>query len=615
MSLTPEQAAVIENPFENKLVCALPGSGKTHTTISLSERILAHPGTSILMVTFTNAASVEMQTRVEKRLGLDATKRVKVKTFAKIMLEQHRPLLNRRRLILGGELDSYIYRVFQKLNIDPKDHQFYKEQFDAFGRNLDWEYRPGLPTHDAYVELINMLAIYQRIDLNMVAKEVVQGLQSRKIKPLPFTHILVDEFQDTDSTQYHWLLEHQNPNLFVTVVGDDDQSIYSWRGAVGYQNMINFVKDFSATTYILNTCFRCAPYILGTAQTLIEHNVNRIAKDMHVAKEDLGHFSFAEFKLPEVIPEGKTKPEPVKLNPEQRQQLEYNFIIDRIEHDYENWTVLARTNLQLDTLEVYLSERKIPALRLGGKSIFDSPDVLSAVKLIYGLVFTKNITPIIEGLAWLGECENVLQSIHASGRHHGFSSVSLHSSNKQTQDLQALSNKIALRSPKDDGLAYANQAFTIASHYFNGLISGQIASGSITYNPKIKLGGLNLVERIFNNMSGDIAQRAGALYEIATKGAKQKSAQDRAGKVILCTLTSSKGLEWPKVLIMNVNSDSIPTIKESDCDGKGNPFLEKIEEERRLLFVGMTRAEDELVLQYAKDKPSIFIADLQSSPD
>jgi len=595
MSLTPEQAAVIEQPFQNKLVCALPGSGKTHTTISLADRILAYPHTSILMVTFTNAASTEMQTRIEKRLGPTSANRVKVKTFAKIMIEQHRPLLAGRRLILGGELDSYINRVFKKLSIDWEQHQYFRERFDAYGRDLNWKYSPGIVTHDAYFELMNMLAIYQRVDLNTIAKEVVHALHAGTIKPLPFNFIIVDEFQDTDLCQYSWLLAHRDPDRFMTVVGDDDQSIYSWRGAIGYQNMMSFVKDFSASTYILNTCFRCSPYILGTAQVLVEHNQKRIAKDMRAAKEELGHVGFVEYHPPS------------KQSAEERHDQEYNLIVDHIAPDYANWTVLARTNLELDTLETYLSNRGIPALRLGGKSIFDSPDVLSAIKLIYGLVYTKNITPVIEGLAWLGECEDVLQSVHATGRYHGFSSASLNGAQDYTVKLQALSTKIAFKSQNDAGLSYAQSAFSIAHNHFEIL---KLAKSTVS-NPKIKLGALALVERIFMNMTGDITQRAGALYELATKGAKQKNTQDRAGKVVLCTLTGSKGLEWPKVMIINVNEGTIPSIHEDDIDDKGNPSLDKLEEERRLLYVGMTRAEDELVLQFAMDKPSVFIKNLR----
>lgn len=97
MSLTHEQAAVIAEPNQSKLVCALPGSGKTHTTISLAENILKIPNSKTLMVTFTNAAASEMQSRIESRLGPAASNRVIAKTFAKVMLEQHKPIAAGRR--------------------------------------------------------------------------------------------------------------------------------------------------------------------------------------------------------------------------------------------------------------------------------------------------------------------------------------------------------------------------------------------------------------------------------------------------------------------------------------------------------------------------------------
>lgn len=611
MSLTPKQAAVVENPFANKLVCALPGSGKTHTMISLSQNILNHPGTTILQVTFTNAATNEMLHRVQSRLGPLADHRVKVKTFAKIMIEQHKPLLAGRKLILGGELQVYAQRVFKKLNIAFENHKLFMEAFEQYGCDLNWQHKPGIATSDAYIELQNLLSMYGRIDLNTVAKEVVFGLEAGKLKPLNFTHFLVDEFQDSDEAQYRWLLAHKHPSRYFTVVGDDDQSIYGWRGAVGYENMLKFKRDFQAMAYTLDTCFRCAPFILGTAQKLIEHNQARIPKDMHASKKELGHFDFLPFTIPELPKEegqSDKQEKPPKLTPEQKQELEYGYIVDFLGPNYASWTVLARTNLQLDTLEAMLSKRGIPAHRLGGKSIFDSPDVIALVKLIFGLTHPKNINPVIEGLGWLGECEDTLQSVHAIAKTHGFSSASLHHASPYTEKLQQISLSLQNRSRQDDGNGFLKQIFYAIEDAIGS--STETGSKSGSFNVKMKMGAVSMIERIISSMNGTIEQRSRSLHDLATKGSQDNNKPDTQGRVILCTLTSAKGLEWPKVLIINVNSGSIPTIKPEDLDQDGCPNQQKIEEERRLLYVGMTRAEDELYLHYNTDKPSQFIYEL-----
>ncbi|WP_445767790.1 ATP-dependent helicase [Rheinheimera sp.] len=605
MSLTPEQASVIEDPNESKLVVALPGSGKTHTTVSLAERILSMRGTKVLMVTFTNAAANEMRNRISSRLCPADSRRVVTKTFAKIMLDQHQPLLAGRRLVLGGELTTYVLRVFKKLQICISNLQQYQQQFDAYGRDMDWQPKAGNKTCEAYIELLNMLSLYKKVDLNTVAREVVWALREGKIKPLNYSHFIIDEFQDTDSIQYQWLLAHRQEGSFMTVVGDDDQSIYGWRGAVGYQNMLDFKRDFNATPFLLSTCFRCAPYILGTAQRLIEHNDNRLQKDMHSAKTERGIVRVACYEPPSVPKadddtdlQNVAPAKKMKLTPEQAMQYEYNYVADYIQSDYHTWTILARTNLHLDNLERHLSERGIPALRLGGKSIFDSPNTIAIIKLLHGITHQRKITDLIEGLGWLGECEDALHNMLYTGGVHGFTAVPQGPWLDVTIKLQQLCLRIA----QDADTLSRTESYLLS---FGSLITNHHEQTS-PQDVKSRAGSLKLVLAILMSMKGTIAARAKSLFEIASKGSQRQDAADRAGKVVLCTLTGAKGLEWGRVFLMNINSGTIPSLQPEDTDDQ----LElKIEEERRLLYVGMTRAEDELVLHYHASKPSMFLID------
>lgn len=605
MSLTHEQAAVIAEPNQSKLVCALPGSGKTHTTISLAENILKIPNSKTLMVTFTNAAASEMQSRIESRLGPAASNRVIAKTFAKVMLEQHKPIAAGRRLILGGELTSYVLRVFRKLKICISNLQYYQQVFDEFGRDLNWQPKPGNMICQAYIELQNLLAIYNRVDLNTVAKEVVYALQTKAIKPLNYTHYLLDEFQDTDAIQYNWLMAHKADNRYFTVVGDDDQSIYSWRGAIGYQNMIQFKKDFKAKAFLLSTCFRCSPLILGRAQHLIEHSDNRIQKDMKSSKTEKGSFTESIYRKEYISPFTKSlsmRDEMKSVSDSRKSELknaeEYRFVVDQLQEDFHSWAVLCRTNVHLDNLERAFSERGIPAVRLGGKSIFDSPNVIAISKLLYGVTHHRSINEVIEGLGWLGECEQSLQSMLYTGRTHGFTALNDTKWLSITQQLQDLCSKISHSTQTEDGAIYTLNTFFAALR--------KHTSDSQFQDQKGREASIDLIERITLSMKGTLTKRAETLFDLACNSGKRKN-QDTEGKIVLCTLTGSKGLEWPKVFIMNVNSDLIPSLKD-EVDSES--IEKKIEEERRLLYVGITRAEDECVIHYHEGKASMFIDEL-----
>lgn len=610
MSSTPEQAAAVENPNECKLICALPGSGKTFTMVNLTEKILQQPKTKVLMVTFTNASTDEMQHRIEKRIGVKLASRVKIRTFAKIMLEQHKPLMNGRRLILGAEFTGYLHRVFKKLGICISKTADYLDQIDKFGRDFDWQPTPNDSVSDAYIELLNMMAIYNRIDLNMVAKELVLAINDGLIEPLKFTHILADEFQDTDQVQFRWLLAHRDPQRFITVVGDDDQSIYGWRGAVGYQNMLDFKNAFNASVYILTTCFRCSPYILGTAQVLIEKNKERIAKDMHSSRENLGEVKFCPFFIEEAL---------VQFNNEKRlkdkhwvdykmdqvdadfkHQLEYKFLVELVKNDFSHFAILARTNAQLDTMEQALGEQGIPARRLGGKSIFDSPNTIAIIKLLHGLTHPRYLTNVIDGLGWLGECEAVLQNIFASGQRHGFSSVSLNRALDATIKFQHLSNEISIdRNPIANTARYLTTFFDLVRKTLTHINPKDIA---------YRNGSLNLIEKIMGSMKGTIVERSSGIYDISQRNNQKKTDPEESDKIVLSTLTGAKGLQWQKVLIINVHHGSIPSLKGNESELEEHL---KIEEERRLLYVGMTRAEDLLLLHYTASKPSLYLSDLK----
>lgn len=608
MSSTEEQAQVIANPNQNKLLCALPGSGKTHTMVELASNILKQPDARILMVTFTNSAAKEMQERIIKKLGKKLAKRVRATTFAKIMLEQHKPLANGRRLIISGEYSNYIHRVCKKVGIKHKSIPTFESYVEEKGRELHFE-----STNDSlsagFIELQNMMALYNRVDLQTVAREVVLGLQSGQISPLPFTNYLIDEFQDTDFLQYQWLQLQKREGVYFCVVGDDDQSIYSWRGAVGYQNMVNFQRGFAATGYLLSVCFRCSPLILNKAKVLIEHSSERIHKNMVSGRDIRGKVEVRVFASNMVSPFTKklnATPEALRdrklpFGVDESSIEGYRYIVDCIETEYDQWTILCRTNQHLDALEFALAERGIPAARLGGKSIFDSPHAVGFAKLLVGLVFPKAKLQLVDGLGWAGEDETVLQNMFYTIRDGGFSLV------PENENWLEVTNKLhSIVSRWRE--TFRDEATAV--NYISKLSSIMMAHFENTELPdkKQRSALVNAIAKMLIAMNGNLPDRVKKLYEMVTQGLREKPTHLHPGKIILCTMTGSKGLEWKKVFIMMINRKIIPS-KVQDYPVDSEEWARK-DEERRLLYVAMTRAEDELILHWHDGKHSCFIEEL-----
>ena len=601
VSLTDEQQAVVDDPNSNKLVCALPGSGKTHTTISLAQRITEQPDARVLMVTFTRSSMNEMHNRIQKRLPPHQAKRVTVKTFAKIMLEQYRQMSQPRQLIIGPEFTNYIHRVARKFDVKYKEYGEIEQAIDMIGRSMD----PDIERHDYYPlydELQAMLERFNRIDLQTVCRQVTFALHDKTIKTLPFTHYVVDEFQDTDSLQYHWMLGLKSDDRYFTVVGDDDQAIYGWRGATGYQNMVRFQRDFKAKAFMLSQCYRCAPFILGAAQRLIEANENRIAKDMNSAKQVLGKVTTRimpiGYRSPFTRQQEMLHPYEQKNVPPRIQNLNvdsYRYIVDCIEGNYKNLAILARTNLDLDALEYCLSERDIPTMRIGGKSIFDNPSVIGYVRLLVGFVFHKQRSALIDGLGWLGVHENDLYKLSSAPQSQDpLFDIAQASDTMLLHKLSELRNE-CVRNKPDAKVVTEQLALLLDVHF-------EIHNDPMRTR---RMGAINTINNILTKKAGTFGERVNALNNslkfVATSQSQDHQPEDR---VVLCTMTGSKGLEWSRVLLMMLNHDVIPSIH-TDLNNS-----EMIEEERRLLYVSMTRAEDELIMHFDEAVPSIFVEEL-----
>lgn len=625
MSLTHEQEEAIEILEEHKIICALPGSGKTHSLMALVSRILkTYSHSTVLLVTFTNAAATEMGERAKKILG-DLASRVTVSTFASLILKQWKPLAAGRRLILGGEWQTYIRRAV--LN-----NGFGTDSLDEIAASIEEMCRQAVvtpsdtPLYKIYTDYQNMMAMYRRADLNTISREVSAAISAGQLAPVRDDFVLCDEFQDVSSSDFDWIAAHIEKGKYVTVVGDDDQSIYSWRGAKGYENMVLLQEMYGATGYLFTKCFRCAPVILAAARKLIEHNQERLHKDMKSGRTDIQgvveriaiptdfvsqwtHESLAADSIdtgkrkPAHSRGGKPSPEELKKKSDEKAMERCRFVVEQIMNDEPfEWAILARINSDLDLMEQALAERRLNAVRLGGKSIFQSEHVHGVIKLLSGILQPKLALNLVEGLGWLGEAETNIQQIYYASSKVGFGGISSMNATDWLNETVTI-HDMAQRWRED---AYSPEAILHRLEEFSSVVSGRVGARK-DKDFKLQLAVVKLIVDIIMKTGGTFNERVQNLLERITMNSREKVDHTVNDAVKLCTLTGSKGLEFKNVWIINVDEGKIPSKKAMESIGEG---VGGIDEERRLLYVGMTRAEDRLRMSYMVKKPSMFMSEI-----
>lgn len=613
--LTEEQAETIQQPDAAKLICALPGSGKTHTFISLVEKILAVDSRyTVLMVTFTNASAKEMFDRVQSRLGRAAAKRVKAATFASLMLGQFRPIAKGRKPIIGPEQYSFVRRALSEAKVMYDDLDEWVSKIERLGRELHVN-EDGTPSFRVFKAYTDILHRYKRYDLNMMARELIAGMNEGTIPPYPHTHVLTDEFQDVDNLQYYWLKALGDKGKKLAVVGDDDQSIYHWRGSLGYKAFVQFQEDFDADGFLLSMCFRCKGNILHAARGLIEHNVDRIPKDMRSIKEKEGVVKLVTIPRgyiseltqqrllkdqPEALVKALNKAKKKSKESKEEEDLErFRFVAERIKKsNEEGWAVLARTNKQLDAMEQVLAELEMDCIRIGGKSIFDNEDAIGIISLFLGVSSRRYLTELTTGLSWLGASEEKISKIYQTSQLYGFAGAQIPNkesqSGKYIQYFQELSQQASRFND--------NNANKFIQQFFKAVMRVVIQKNSPTKSLQSAL--VDICKNIALKADGKVENKAKAVF-LRSQGAASNKDIKNTSAVILSTMNSSKGLEWQRVWCIEVEDGKMPSLKDTP-----EGIEAELEAERRLLYVAMTRAEEELYISFREGKESEFIGEI-----
>ena len=621
--LNEAQREAVTASSRSLLVLAGAGSGKTRVLVHRIAWLISVEGVSphgVLAVTFTNKAASEMRGRIENMLDIPVGG-MWVGTFhglAHRLLRAHWQDVDLPQAfqILDSD-DQYrmIRRVLKSLDADeqrwpPRQVQWYinakkdeglrPHHLDAHGQHFD---EKMIEFYQVYEETCKRSGLVDFAELLLRAHElllqrpdILQHYQSR------FRHILVDEFQDTNTIQYAWvrLLAGDKGNIFI--VGDDDQSIYGWRGA-RIENIHQFSTDFSGTHKIkLEQNYRSTGNILAASNALISHNEERLGKELWTEGDD---------------------GEQIQLYSAFNETDEARYVIDRISewvdqgNERKQCAILYRSNAQSRVFEENLMMQGIPYRVYGGQRFFERAEVKDA--LAYCRVIENHhddaaIERIINtptrgiGDRSLTEVRNIARvrqlsiwdSVSVVIGEKLLAARALTALGKFQQFIQDLSDGYA-------GLELYEQVGHVVEHsglieHFRNKEKGEKGEARIENLEELVSAARNY-ERAEDDE--DMTPMAAFLSHAALE-AGEGQAQSWEDCVQLMTLHSAKGLEFQMVFMCGVEEGLFPHQRSIEEPGR-------LEEERRLCYVGMTRAEKQLTISYAEQR-RIFGSDMFPMP-
>jgi len=649
--LNPEQQEAVAHTEGPLLILAGAGSGKTRVIVHRIAYLVEVLGCSpfqILAVTFTNKAAQEMRERMQQLISPDLCRKLTISTFHSACLK----ILRSHISLLGYGSDFVVYDTADQLSLVKSCIEALEVNGDLFpprmlrGRISQLKHR--LVSPEAFAASANdfgpdaalnkVYALYQRRlkELHALDFDDLIGFTIQLLEGFPdlrsdfqdrFRFIMIDEYQDTNSAQYRLiqLLTPTEQNLCV--VGDDDQSIYAFRGA-DVANILRFERDFpSAKVVVLSQNYRSTETILSAASAVISKNSRRKAKNLWtengqgekiVRAETADEKQEAEFVLRTIL----------ALREEEGRSL-------------SEFAILYRTNAQSRVLEERLRNKGIPYTVYGGLRFYDRKEV-------------KDLIAYLRLLVYPNDNLSVLRVINLPQR--GVGRVSLERLSQHTEDhqiplLEAISQleAVGLSPQARRGVSAFFETVEglrgmAADHSLSQVIRFLVESVNYidylkrTFGPESESRIENVLELIaaadqfvaledapedepdaFNFGANDLAaERSGlsdlkAFLDQVTLVSSGDEQSESEGGVTLMTLHSAKGLEFPVVFLVGMEEGLFPHSRALSDE-------REMEEERRLCYVGMTRAKERLYLVHALERnlfgaarwnrPSRFIRDL-----
>ena len=635
-NLNPEQRAAVTLPHESALILAGAGSGKTRVLTTRIVWLIQTAQVSphgILAVTFTNKAAKEMLTRISAMLPIN-TRGMWVGTFhglANRLLRTHwreAGLPQSFQILDSADQLSAIKRLMKSMNVDTEKYEPKKVQWFINGHKEAGRRARDAEAFDEYS--MRMAELYEAYDAQCQREGVADFpellLRSYELlyrnEPLRqhyqdrFKHILIDEFQDTNTLQYRWLKLFAGPHTALFAVGDDDQSIYAFRGA-NTANMAEFEREFAHGNVIkLEQNYRSHGHILTAANTLIAQNAHRLGKNLWTAEGD---------------------GEPIRIFEAYSDQDEASFVVDEVKSlnregaNLSDMALLYRSNAQSRVLEHALFSSGVPYRVYGGLRFFERQEIKHALAYLRLLTnpeddgaFLRVVNFPARGIGartleqlseiaarsgtslWQAACTG-------SGKVAGFAKL-IEEIKQATRDLplaEAIDHVIEASGLADyyrvdkegaDRLENLNELVNAAALFSEE--SGAEALGSdtapealvSTETPQTELdrfGSDTTPEALISTETPQTELDRFLAHAALEAGEHQAGAGHDA--LQLMTVHAAKGLEFHAVFITGLEEGLFPHDQSANEENG-------LEEERRLMYVAITRARRRLYLSHAQSR-------------
>ncbi|EHK0045216.1 DNA helicase II [Vibrio parahaemolyticus] len=627
--LNDKQREAVAAPLENLLVLAGAGSGKTRVLVHRIAWLMSVEQASpfsIMSVTFTNKAAAEMRGRIEE-LMMGSASGMWNGTFHGIchrILRAHyldAKLPEDFQIIDSDDQQRLLKRLIKAQNLDEKqwparqvawwingkkDEGLRPAHIDAYHDPVTKTY---LQLYTAYQEACDRAGLVDFAEILLRAHELLRDNKFvREHYQARFKHILVDEFQDTNNIQYAWLRMMAGPECHVMIVGDDDQSIYGWRGAK-VENIEKFTREFpSVTTIRLEQNYRSTKTILEASNTLIANNTERMGKELWT--------------------DGVVG-EPISVYSAYNELDEARFAVNKIKEWQDKGgalndaAMLYRNNAQSRVLEEALIQAGLPYRIYGGMRFFERQEIKDALAYMR-LVANRNDDAAFERVVntpTRGLGDKTLETIRRAARDRG---CTMWEASVAMLDEQVLAGRAAgalgrfielITALEDDTLEMPLHEQTDHVIKYSGLFAMYEQEKGEKSKARIE----NLEELVTATRQFEKPEEAEemslltAFLTHAALEAGEGQADEFEDAVQLMTLHSAKGLEFPLVFMVGVEEGMFPSQMSAEEAGR-------LEEERRLCYVGMTRAMQKLYITYAEmrrlygqdkyHKPSRFIREL-----
>lgn len=627
--LNDNQRAAVAAPRSNLLVLAGAGSGKTRVLVHRIAWLMAVENCSphsIMAVTFTNKAAAEMRHRIEHLIGTSQGG-MWIGTFHGLA---HR-LLRAHHLDAGLPQDFQILdsedqlrllkRLIKSMNLDDKqwparqgmwyingkkDEGLRPKHIESYGNPIE---QTWLRIYQAYQEACDRAGLVDFAELLLRAHElwlnkphILNHYRER------FTNVLVDEFQDTNNIQYAWIRMLAGDSGRVIIVGDDDQSIYGWRGAQ-VENIQRFLQDFpGAETIRLEQNYRSTNNILKAANALIANNNGRLGKELWTEGSD---------------------GEPISIYCAFNELDEARFVVNRIKVWMENGgalndcAILYRSNAQSRVLEEALLQSSMPYRIYGGMRFFERQEIKDALSYLR-LMANRNDDAAFERVVntpTRGVGDRTLDVVRQTARER---QMTLWQATRELLQSRALAGRAASALQRFCELvdSLATETADLPLHVQTDRVIKDSGLWLMYEQEKGEKGQArieNLEELVtatrqfsYQDENEDLMPLQAFLSHAALE-AGEGQADKWQDAVQLMTLHSAKGLEFSQVFIVGMEEGMFPSQMSLDEGGR-------LEEERRLAYVGVTRAMIKLTLTYAETRrlygkevyhrPSRFIGEL-----